>query len=461
MVAFPIISGVLPTAQAEFGTVIPKNMEPVIVESGISKGQLRMASGAIPWVTGPGIDRGGHVWNGQHFRVMGENLVRINSAGAVEILGNVGGTGQAGFDHSFDRLAIRSGTALWYWDGTTLSQMTDPDLGPVLDHIWIDGYFMATDGKFVVVTELNDPNEVKPLKYGSAESDPDPIVGLVKLRGEAYVIGRNTIELFANRGGSGFPFAVVRSATIPFGAVSAQAVVQFAQTIAFVGSERGGALGVFLAGQGTASRISSRTIDDALANDPAPDAVTVERRVYRNEARLIVHLSNASYQYNADASQKAGEPVWVELRSRQTDAYRLRNALVVGEKIIVGDLNSPALGILTDDLATHFGEPVEWRFDVGQFNEPGKGLVLREIELIGMTGRGPYGGGEAFMSYTLDGETFSLERAKSLGERGQRKKRVAWRPRVRVPNYLGLRFRGYGQGFYGVAACEVDASPQV
>lgn len=460
MVAFPIISGVLPTAQAEFGTVIPKNMEPVIVESGVSKGQLRMAAGAIPWSSGPGVDRGGHMWNGQQYRVMGDKLVRINTAGSVEILGDVGGAGPVGFDHSFDLLAVRSGTVLWYWDGAILRQADDPDFGQVIDHIWIDGYFMATDGQFVIVTELNNPYEVKPLKYGSAESDPDPIVGLAKVRGEAYVVGRNTIELFANQGGAGFPFAVVRSATIPFGAISAQAMTPFAQTLAFVGSERDGALGVFLAGQGTATRISSRVIDEALATDPAPRAVQIERRVYRGEARLIVHLTAASYQYCTDASQKAGEPVWVELRSGQDQPYRLRNALVTEERIIVSDLASPALGILTEDLATHFGEDIEWRFDVGQFNEPGTGLVIDAIELVGMTGRGPYGGGEAFMSYTLDGETFSLERAKSLGVRGQRKKRVAWRPRIRVPNYLGLRFRGFGDGFYGVAACEVEASPQ-
>jgi hypothetical protein len=65
-------------------------------------------------------------------------------------------------------------------------QVTDPDLGVVLDVVWVDGYFMTTDGEFLVVTELTDPTQVNPLKYGSSEVDPDPVVALLKLRNEVY-----------------------------------------------------------------------------------------------------------------------------------------------------------------------------------------------------------------------------------------------------------------------------------
>jgi hypothetical protein len=87
-----------------------------------------------------------------------------------------------------DRFSQRS---LWYYtpaDG--LTQVTDEDLGLVIDGLWIDGYFMTTDGTYVVVTELSDPTQVQPLKYGSAEEDPDPVTGLLKYRDEAYVLGR-------------------------------------------------------------------------------------------------------------------------------------------------------------------------------------------------------------------------------------------------------------------------------
>lgn len=453
MTQIPILSGVLPTKQADFNTRLPLNLEPEVIDSRISKGQLRMAWGAVAIGNGPGVDRGGHLWEGAHYRVMGTQLVQVDQTGSVAILGDVGGTGQVGFDHSFDRLAIRSGDKLWYYDRQTLAQVTDEDLGPVVDHVWIDGYFMLTDGKFVLVTELTDPFEVKPLKYGSAEADPDPIVGLVKVRGEAYVVGRYTIELLQNVGGNGFPFTAVRSATIPFGAVDAGAITPFAQTFAFVGSERDGALGVYVAGQGSATRISSRLIDDALAACSQAMCASIERRHYSGKERLIVHLGRRSYCYLADASRKAGEPVWYELESGGSE-YRVRNAVVCGDRVYVGDTQSNAVGYLSPSVATHFGAAVDWRFDVGKLYAGAMAWLLNKVEIVGVFGRAA---GDAFFSATRDGEIFSMERARSMGAVGDRGGRVQWRPRLRFPNYAGLRFRGRGAPLFSVVACEVEA----
>jgi hypothetical protein len=101
--------------------------------------------------------------------------------------------------------------------GSTLVQVTDPDLGVVLDVVWVDGYFMTTDGEFLVVTELVDPTQVNPLKYGSSEVDPDPVVALLKLRNEVYALNRNTIEVFDNVGGLLFPFQRIDGAQIQKG----------------------------------------------------------------------------------------------------------------------------------------------------------------------------------------------------------------------------------------------------
>ena len=152
-------------------------------------------------------------------RVLGTKLVEVSSTGAVTTLGDVGGGGLVTFDYSFDRLAIASGGNLFYWDGSTLTQVTDPDLGAVVDMCWIDGYFMTTDGEFLIVTELSDPTQVNPLKYGSSEADPDPVVALLKLRNEVYALNRNTIEVLDNVGGEFFPFARIDGAQFQKGTV--------------------------------------------------------------------------------------------------------------------------------------------------------------------------------------------------------------------------------------------------
>lgn len=458
-VQIPILSGCLGSEQAEFRTSSPTNLEPVAVDNKLSHGQLRMTAGAVPVTTGPGLDRGAIVWNGVHYRVMGTKLVSVEADGTVTTIGDVGGEGQAGLDYGFDRLRIRSGTDLYYYDGMTLAQVTDEDLGPVVDMLWVDGFTMATDGTSVVVTELSDPFEVKPLKYGSAEADPDPITGLMRVEANAEVhfIGRYTIQPARNVGGNGFPFATIRTAVIPYGCVSATAKTYFSTSYAFVGSARNEGLRVFIAGQGDAQPISTREVEDALACCDDPTSIVMETRAWRGEQRLLVHLPDETWVFMAEASQKFQIPVWYRAQSGAGDPYRLRNAVLVGEQTWVGDLASTALGRLSDGVSSHFGDAAQWRFDVGLIDGP---CILHSVELKGLPGRGPSGEEPIFwLSWTRDGETFTAERRLDGGRTGNRLRRIVWRPHARIANYAGLRFRGFNHAMPGFARCDAEMEP--
>lgn len=456
----PLLSGVVGSREAEFRESLPVNLEPVIVKSGIARGQLRSPSGALSFAIGPGIDRGGIEWNDVCYRVMGTNLVSASPQGDVTVLGDVGDGGPVAMDYGFDRLAINSGNRLYYWDGMSLAQVSDPDLGPVNDMIWIDGYYMTTDGVSIVVTELADPFQVLPTKYGSAEEDPDMVTGLIKVRGEAYALGRDTIQVYRNIGGNGFPFAAIRGASIPFGCVGPRAKALFAGSFAFVGGGRNERIGVYVAGQGTAEKISTRIVDDALAEESNQAGIVMETRTSRNERRIIVHLTTGSWSYLANASAAAGEPIWYRLASGRMQPYRPRYAVECYGKTIVGDAASSQLGVMTDDAATHFGDDVEWRLDLGMIYNQARGGILSSVELVGLPGRTPPGTTpSAFLSLTRDGETYSPERAISMGAAGARGQRLQWRPRQRFSNYMGLRFRGFNSALAGFAACEAEVEP--
>ncbi|MEG7616793.1 hypothetical protein U2069_14900, partial [Listeria monocytogenes] len=83
------------------------------------------------------------------------------------VVGSVAAGGQCAFAYSFTRLAVAAGGSLYYYDGATLVRVTDVDLGVCNDVVFLDGYFLSTDGEFIVQTELSDPAAVNPLKYGS------------------------------------------------------------------------------------------------------------------------------------------------------------------------------------------------------------------------------------------------------------------------------------------------------
>lgn len=455
----PLLSGIKASEGGDFNLSYPVNLEPVATDNGISAGYLRSASGARAILTGPGIDRGGILWNGLMHRVMGTKLVSIDQQNQLSILGDVGSGGPVAMDYGFGMLAIQSGTRLYYWNGTTLTQVTDPDLGPSLDVVWMDGYYISTDGNYIVVTQLSDPTQVDPLKYGSAEDDPDMITGLIKVRDELFVTGMNTIQVFNDAGGSGFPFVPNLGATIPIGCVAPRAKCVYLQSFAFCGSARNQALGIWLASSGTAQKLSTRMVDDMLAEVADPTSIVLEARVSRDEHRLVVHLPDKSLIYCANASQQAGQAVWyIATSGRAMDqAYRPRFAVSAYNQWYVGDAASGQIGVLDDDIATHFGEAVGWMFDTKLLYNGGKSAIIHSLELVGLPGRGAQiDEPVAFLSYTPDGETWGMERACSVGRPFQRTKRVQWRPHKRFRNYLALRFRGDSSALAGWAALEAN-----
>lgn len=453
MTQIGILSGIFAGADAEFGVTYPVNLEPVIVDSQISKGQLRLAFGTTDFATGPGIDRGGINWNDQLYRVMGTKLCHVSVSGVVTQLGDVGGTGPVTFDYSFDRLAIRSGTKLFYWDNVTLVEVTDIDLGPVIDMIWVDGYFMTTDGTYIIVTELSDPTSIDPLKYGSAEADPDMITGLIKFREEVYALGRYTIQVFQNVGGNGFPFRNVRGATIPYGCVGAMAKCSYGDSFAFVGGRRNEPIGVFLAGNGTATKISTTEIDEILAKVADPSAIILENRVSRDERRLFVHLPDQTLVFLLDATAAAEQEVWYICKSN--GPYRIRYAVECYSKHIVGDLNSSKLGAWSAFSDNQFGQQTDWEFSCGMLYNDSKSFIVHSLELVGLPGRQPFGDKSAiFMSVSRDGTSWSNEVSLPMGGFGDRAQRMQWRPHVRIQNYLGVKFRGKGTN--GFARLEME-----
>jgi hypothetical protein len=456
----PLLSGITADSTAEFLTSYPLNLEVVAVDNKIAKATFRATSGAITVTAGPGIDRGGINWNGVLYRVMGTKLVSVSSAGIITEHGDVGGSGPVTFDIAFQHLIVRSSDQLYYWDGTTLTHVTDTDLGPVLDMLWIDGYTMTTDGTSIIVTELNDPTSVLPLKYGSAEEDPDMVTGLIKARDEAYALGQYTIQVFQNVGGNGFPFQPVKSATIPVGCVGPTAKCLYGDSFAFVGSARNEAIGVYIAGSGTATRISSRAIDDELAKISDSSQIILENRTSRGERRLFVHLPDKSLVFLMNASKILGEPVWYVAQSGNGEPYRLRHAVECYGKTYVGDAAGNLLGELTDTVSTHFGDAAEWKFDVGLLYNQAKGGIVNSIELVGLPGRAPFGTvGTAWLSMTRDGQNFSVERGIPMGRAGQTSLRLQWRPRTNFRNWIGFRFRGNSAAMPGFAACEAQVTP--
>ena len=490
MTQISILSGTYTDESADWRSSMPVNKEPVFGQNGISSGYLGTVPGIATWATGYGRDRGAINWNGVCYRVMGSKLLSVADGGVVTVLGDVGDDGYpVSMDYSFDRLAITSNVGMWYLLAAGgLVQVTNVNLGAVYDVLFIDGRFMMTDGTYLVITDLTDPMSITPLNYGSAETDPDPIMAICKIRNEVYALGQYTIQNFQDVGGTGFPFSNNTGGLIPRGICGRKSWSYFNESFAFLGCARREQPSVYIAGAGQSQSISTQEVDKLLAAlTPAQlSAVVMEQRNEQNEQRLYMHLPDRTLVYMNQASITIGQPVWVTLREAVTldQPYTARNMVPVYGKWVVGSTTGN-IGYLTEDLSTRWGVNGGWQFQTNFIYNESRGAIIHRLELVGLTGRGaaettvtqsmldsfltfdaspPFTtqtpiDNRIFMSTSIDGETWGQEVPISAGVIGQRAKRLVWWPNRRFASFMAVKFRGIGNNHISFARLEADIEP--
>lgn len=461
-----ILSGIYTGKTPAYRTAYPLNMMPCAYRSGVSSTNtyLKPAEGVVLDGVGTGLDRGGINWRDQCYRVMGTTLLRINANKTTTVIGEVGGTGQVSFTYGFDRLAIASGGNLYYYNGTTLVQVTDPDLGTVLDVLWVDGYFVTTDGAAIVVTDLNDPMQVNPLKYGSSEASPDPIVALKKLRNEIAAINRYTIEIFDNVGGNLFPFARVEAAQIQRGALSATCATVINGVLAFLGGGVNERPSIWLSEGAASKRLATQEVDAILANytEAQLAGVIMEQRVTNGQTLLYVHLPDKTLVYDADATAQLEQPVWFVL-STSLDGegvYRARGFVWCYDQWLCGDPVSAQYGHLSDSTMSHYNNRIGWEFSTFMMFNEGRDAVVHSLELVGITGRMAMGTNTTVStSYSSDGLKWSMPRSISMGKTGETQKRLQWRNQGMMRQTRVQRFQGTSDAYAAFTSLVVEAEP--
>lgn len=462
----PIVSGIYASPQADFRTSYPRNLMPIPKDQGISSGYLRPCSGLVQSGVGAGADRGAIRWNNKCYRIMGSQFCLIDSSGAITQLGDVGNDGLiARISRSFERLMIVSAGQLFYFDGSSVTKVTDTDLGVPIDGLWADGYYLTTDGISIVVTELNDPYAIDPLKYGSSEADPDPIIGLEKYKREIYAVNRYTIEVLNNVGGEGFPYQRVDGAMMEKGAIGSRCKCVFMDAIAFVGGALNESIAIHIGKNGTTEKLSTREIDQILKSytEDQISRCLLESRSDDNNKFLYLHLPDQTLVYDGAASKVLGEPAWHTVDSGNLDKsqYRARSFVWCYDKWLCGDpTENFTYGYLTDAVSDHYGALIGWDFGTPIVYNLGKGALFHRLELVALNGRVALGKTPTiWTSYSSDGKTWSQEKPCKLGKIGDRDKLVVWLQQGSMQNMRIQKFRGDSDAFISFARLEAEVEP--
>jgi hypothetical protein len=460
----PILDGIFTDSSPNFRTSYPVNLVPVPKSTGISEGYLRPADGIVKTGDGPGANRGGLNWNGTLYRVMGTKLVTVAENGTVTTIGDVGPGDRVTMTYSFDYLAIASGGRLYLYDGASLAQITDSDLGVALTVVWVDGYFMTTDGEFLVITELNNSFAVDPLKYGSSEADPDPVKALLKLRNEIYALNRHTIEVFDNLGTTGFPFQRITGAQIQKGTLGTHTCCVFTEVIAFMGSGFNESISVYLGANGSATKIATSEIEEILAGYTEAELLTsfMQERTEDAHVYLEIHLPDQTLVFDSAASSALQRPVWFILRTSLVGLGRwaVCDAVWAYNRWNVCKPGETDVGYLDKNIASHWGETIGWEFGTIILYNESRGAIVHELELVSLTGRvQPGADPTVWTSYSTDGLTYSVEKAARVGTIGQYDKRIVWLQQGSMRNWRLQKFRGTSAAQIAMARLEARVEP--
>ena len=462
----PLIKGTRVDSGAEWRDSLPMNMVGFSQDIGDWSGFMRTADGLKAYATGVGHDRGG-IWSDRfklHARVSGNTLIEVGQFGEVTNLSgtSIPGSNRVQFANSFNSIAFVADGDYWRWNTSTLTNVTKPGgAGDFIDMVWIDGYYIFTDGENLWNTTLADEAVFNGNERAGSDFAPDQIVGLGRTTDNKLIaFNRYTTERFYNNAGSVFPFARIPNAAIPIGIVGTNAKVNIGngQWVVFGGGKEYSPSFYMLTNSYT--NISTKEIDSIIDTYSDYELVNIalEFRDTRDQGLVICHLPRHTLVYDVRLSQKLQMPVWYEWTSGDipwrgvNGVYDPRNVDNQASAWIYGDSESSTIGKLDQTSSTQYGNSVAFSCVTPIVKVGG---VVSMAEIVTAPGHNSVADDVVFISTTKDGALFGPEIMLPRGNSGDYQHRLMVRRLGDYPRWFGMRIRGNSAGIFSVVGVEV------
>lgn len=453
-VELPIVGGAYENQSIPLSSQRTINWVPEVVErESISSSALMTSPGLVQFgTTGNASNRGAIVMNGVPYFINGNSLYSINSSGTATDLGAIAGAGRVSMASNGTKLAIVvPGGNAYQFDRTTsvITQVTDSDYITSSVVVFKDGYYVysASDGSVFFSSLLNDPLSFDALDFGTAEINPDKIIALHVNHNELFVLGEETIEVFQNIGGSGFPFSRIGGANVQKGCYAKASLVEFDNTFMFIGGGLNEKAAIYrIVSSQAAVKLSTDAIDYAIQKFTEAEIANAFSYTFTLNGQFIVAFTFESTTIDDITFCYCGtSKTWFQLQSGISDnKWRVSAVVRAYGKILCADTEDGRVGYL-DDVYTEYGNIVYRERTSQPFILDGKSEYWPEIELFVESGVGLTTGQgsdpKIRMSYSDNGgRTFSAEQSRSLGKIGEYNKRVIWRRNGRVPFSRVVKF---------------------
>lgn len=381
--------------------------------------------------------------NGRCFSVNSNRVYEISSAGVdstIGLMGNISNsielTDPVTIDENGQQLVVCDGQDLWVYTYATnaFAKVTDADFPGAATVCFMDGFFCFNDpdsGQFYI-SALYDGTSVDALDFATAESSPDDLVRVIKCGSILFLMGKNTIEPWANQGGGDFPFARIDGGVMDVGCAAAHSVAILDNSLFWLGSDRRGS-GVVYRVQGmTPQRISTHAIELILSR--VTDLSSIRGYSYQKNGHLFYVMTGGGLLTTLVYDVSTGQ--WHE-RAYLNDSGEYECQLGVTctfafGKHLVGDRLSNKIYEMHEDIYSDNGREIKRQRTFTHINNEGKRARLSELQVDFETGVGlTTGQGSdpvANLEVSTDGgHTFGNELSVGIGQKGDRNARAVWR----------------------------------
>lgn len=412
------------------------NWIPTVAESkALSSQYLQQQYGLREILNIPGTFRGAITIGVNIYVIYDTAVMRIRPDNVLDNLGAITGNNRVSLATNGSKLVIVADLDSFVLDidTDTLTQITDIDFLPSNRVTFKDGYFIfsARDGTKFFTSALNDPLSYNALDFGSAELSPDDIVGVHVNRNELFVLGGETIEVFQNIGGAGFPFQRIPGANIQKGVYAVNSVIEFDNTFCFIGGGFNEQASIWkVATSSSVSKISTNAIDYRLQKATSAELSSAFAMTYQINGQfiLIFKIGNDVLCYNKTASNLTGRNIWFELDWMLSGIVR-RGIETVGFNAV------DKIGVMERSALKYFDEPINREVISKPFYGDGLPTFEGEFELLAETGLVTDNSQPVIRySYSDDGgKTFSSEVQRGIAFKGGYERRVVWRRQGRFP----------------------------
>ncbi len=365
-------------------------------------------------------------------------LFRLNEDDSTDSLGTVTGSGRVSMaTNGFQLMILVPGGSgfIFNKNDSSFAEITDLDFvasGLPQYVTFIAGYFMcSTDGKKIIVSELNAGSSWIATDFGTAESNPDPVVAPYNFRNEAYFFGSATLEGQENIGGSGFPFQN-SGVYLDKGLFAPLSLTPASGTFMWIGggeNERPGVLS--FNGGSTPIKISNTGVDLLLAALSTTEMSQVVGFSYSQDNSFFVgwELPNETVIYEQQTQK------WHIRRSVATDdagalqtvGWRVTSPIVAYGKLIGFDNLDGRICEISRDIFTEYGEEIRREFDCEPLRSE-RPFVMPRIEAVVESGVGDSTTPDPQMVLRIsrDGKKFNPGRLRPIGPQGDYEKRAVW-----------------------------------